>query len=465
MGNRTLFSSVVLVLFGAVTVFAGGQKEAQAASAPVKEGKMIAEVGTYAAHTDVSGDVVFSNGWTGTRIPIMDKQITAFNKHYPNVMIKSEVVTPADLEKVNLTAMAAGKPADVMMIRSDAIPFFSDNGAIIPLDDYIKRDKVDVDTIFYAGELGAAKYSGKIWALPNVVGGSRHYVYYNLDLVEKAGLDSKNLPKTWQEMDQWADAVRKNLPGSYLLEPNHTSGSHPPILVWMTVNNGKYISDDMKKILLDSPEALETLEWLVQFVKRQAGSYEKMAMTDAPRMDCIQTPGQWLPGTYVAVNHGAAWVDQLQKSAPNMRWAATLLPKNGKNPKAEYGAPTYAGWTYMIPKGAKNSEAGWEWLKFATAGEGQRQFIVKSQLRASPAKIFNNDPEVAAKNPIWKLILDDLDLAKPIAVTSVHTDIREVMYVMAENALYEKMTPKQAIEWGTKEAQKILDEWNAKRKK
>ena len=310
-----------------------------------------------------------------------------------------------------------------------------------------------------------AKYDGKIWALPNVVGGSRHYVYYNLALVEKAGLDSKNLPKTWQELDQWADVVRKNLPGTYLLEPNHTSGSHPPILVWMTVNNGKYISDDMKKILLDTPEALETLEWLVQFTKRQAGSYEKMAMTDAPRMDCIQTPGQWLPGTYVAINHGAAWVDQLQKSAPNLRWAATLLPKNGKNPKAEYGTPTYAGWTYMIPKGARNLQAAWEWVKYTTAGEGQRGFIVKNQLRASPAKIYNKDPEVAAKNPIWQLILDDLDVARPIAVSSVHTEIREVMYVLVENALYGKMTPKQALEWGTKEAQKILDEWNAKRKK
>ncbi|HUV06376.1 MAG TPA: extracellular solute-binding protein, partial [Spirochaetia bacterium] len=280
---------------------------------------------------------------------------------------------------------------------------------------------------------------------------------------EKAGLDGKNLPKTWQDLDMWADAVRKGVPGSYLLEPNHTCGSHPPILVWMTVNNGKYISDDLKKILLDSPEALETMEWMVQFIKRQADSYQKMAMTEAPRMDCIQGPTNWLPGVYVAVNHGAAWFNQLEGAAPDFRWAASLLPKNGKNPKAEYGAPTYAGWTYMIPKGARNLEAGWEWLKYATAGEGQHSFIVKNQLRASPAGIYNSDPLPAQKNPIWSLIVEDLNLAKPIPVTPVHTDIREVMYNMTDKALFGEMTPKEAVAWGTKEAQKILDAWNASR--
>ena len=160
MKIKTLGISCILtalLLFGLMQAFAGGKKEAPTVNASAPEGKMVPEIGPYLANTTVSGDVVFSNGWTGTRIPIMDKQVADFRKFYPNVTIKSEVVTPADLEKVNLTALAAGKPADAMMIRSDAIPFFADNGAIIPLDDFIKRDKVDAENIFYTGELGAGE--------------------------------------------------------------------------------------------------------------------------------------------------------------------------------------------------------------------------------------------------------------------------------------------------------------------
>ena len=316
----------------AAPAFAGGQQ--QEAPAEVSEGAVVEGIGPYIARTDASGEVVFSNGWTGTRIPLMDSQLELFARYYPEIEVSSEVVTPADLERVNTTAIASGSPPDVMMMRSDLIPFLADNGAIRPLDDLIERDNMDVDEIFYAGELGAVRYNGQTWGLPMVVGGSRHYIYYNLDLVEQAGLDPNNLPKTWEELEEWARVIRREIPGSYLLEPNRTCGSHPPLLVWMTTNNARYINENMTEVLLDTPEVLATLEWLVDFVDLQADAYENMTMTEAPRMDCIQTPAQWTPGTYVAVTHGAAWFPQLRATAPDMRWAATLLPYNANNPEA-----------------------------------------------------------------------------------------------------------------------------------
>ena len=160
---------------------------------------------------------MFTNAWGGTRIPLMNKQIEEFNQFYPNITIKSEVSRSSELEKLNLSAIAAGTPPGVMMLRADIIPFMVKQKVLRPLDDLVKRDELKPYEVFYRGELDTRKYEGKLWGLPQVVGGSRHFVYYNLGLLDKLGLDANNLPQTWQDLDKWADVVKGGLPGSYLL--------------------------------------------------------------------------------------------------------------------------------------------------------------------------------------------------------------------------------------------------------
>jgi multiple sugar transport system substrate-binding protein len=453
---------VSLLFLGVASLFASGQK-GKGEAAAVPEGKRIAEVGPYIARTGVKGEVIFTNAWGGTRIPLMQKGIEEFNVHYPNITVKSEVSKASDMEKLNLSAIAAGNPPGVMMLRADVIPFMVKEKVLLPLDDLVERDELKPYEVFYKGELDTRKYEGKLWGLPQVVGGSRHFVYYNLDLLAKIGLDANNLPQTWQDLDKWADVVKSGLPGSYLLEPNHTCGSHPPLLVWMTTNNGKYINDDLTKITFNSPEGLETLTWLLQFVKRQAANYAEMAMTEAKRFDCDLPPQSYAKGVYVAQTSGVHRVNQLRTAVPDLKWTATMLPYNGKNPKAEFGTPTFAGWAFMIPASLKDPNPAWEWVKYACAGEGQANFIVRRQVRASPAKIYNDDPIPAKENPIWDTVIADLAAAKPIPVTPVHPDLREIMYSLTEEVLYEKKSPKEALESGAAKAQKVLDEWNAKR--
>ena len=95
--DRLLFIAVALSLlfFGIISVYASGQKGTEEATA-VPEGKRIAEVGPYLARTGVSGEVVFTNAWGGTRIPLMNKQIEEFNQFYQNITIKREVSRSSD---------------------------------------------------------------------------------------------------------------------------------------------------------------------------------------------------------------------------------------------------------------------------------------------------------------------------------------------------------------------------------
>jgi multiple sugar transport system substrate-binding protein len=291
------------------------------------------------------------------------------------------------------------------------------------------------------------------------VAGTRHLLWRKTALLEEAGLDPDKAPETWQELDEMADAVRAELPDNFLLEHNHTSGSHPPFLVWMTTNNGTYINDEMTKITFNSPEGLQTLEWMLQFVKRQADRYERMAAAEAERMNSLDGD-VWVASPYVCATAGPWYFLQLKDADPDMEYALELLPHNGENPDAKSSTPSYAGWAFCIPTGAEEVDAAWEWIKFMTAGMGQYGFM-KWQTRPSVVRAHNEDPEFSGGNPWWEVVMSDLDNNRPIPVFPQFVAIRDLIYDMTDAVLFEKQTPQEALDEAEVAAQELLDEWLA----
>ncbi|NJN83755.1 MAG: extracellular solute-binding protein, partial [Caldilineaceae bacterium] len=419
-------------------------------------GVMNDEIGAYIAQTDASGVVTFPNGWGGSRIPMMDEQVAAFNSFYPNIEVKSTVYKTDDLEKTHLTSIAAGTPDNAIMLRADAIAFFVEQGALMPLDELIARDEMDVDAIFYKAEIDTRRWDSQVYGLPNVLGGTRHLYWWNQGLFEEAGLDPQTAPQTWADLDEYADIVRTATPDRFLLEHNHTAGSHPPLLVWLMNNNGSYISDDLSEITFNSDEGIAAAEWMLQFAQRQADSYELMAATEARRMDSLEA-ATWAAGRYLSATAGVPYFAQLAEAAPDLNYGVGLLPYNGANPDARTATPAYAGWSYCIPTGAQDVDAAWEWIKYTCGGQGQFNFMA-AQTRPAVVRAFNEDPAIRGDNPWWDVVIADLEASLPVPVMPVYPQIRDLMYDITEEVLFEKKSPADALNDGAAAAQKILDE-------
>lgn len=415
------------------------------------------DIGPYIARTDASGVVTFPNGWGGARIPLMDAQIADFNSFYPDIEIKSTAYKTDDLEKTHLTSIAAGAPDNAIMLRADAIAFFVEQGALMPMDDLIARDEMDVDNLFYKAEIDTRRWEGKVYGLPNVLGGTRHLYWWNKGLFSEAGLDPETPPLTWDDLDAMADQVRAATPDRFLLEHNHTAGSHPPLMVWMMCNNGSYISEDLSQITFNSDEAITAAEWMLQFAKRQADSYEMMAATEARRMDSLEA-ANWAAGRYLSATAGVPYFSQLAEAAPDLDYGVALLPYNGANPAARSATPAFAGWAYCIPTGAKDVDAAWEWIKYTCGGRGQFNFMA-AQARPTVVRQYNDDPAISGNNPWWDIVIADLEASLPVPVMPVYPRIRDLMYDVTEEILFEKKSPADALNDGAAAAQEILDGW------
>ena len=104
--------------------------------------------------------------------------------------------------------------------------------------------------------------------------------FYNKTLLKKAGFDPEKPPKTWQEMEQVAekltvaDQLGVDMMDVDLIQTGaDLSGA---FVSWLYTNNGKFVSDDAKTLLFNSPEGVETLEWMVNFTKTYYGGIENV---------------------------------------------------------------------------------------------------------------------------------------------------------------------------------------------
>ena len=428
-------------------------------AAPSAGGVVVQTLGRdYLAYPKTKGTVRFFNCWGGARIPLIEAWIKDFNAIYPDIKVMNDVQDCSKILQTMVTQIAGGDAPNVVMVQSNNFPFLAKDSTLLPLDDLVKRDKVD-PAWFYDSEWNARTYGGKFYGMPNVTAGGQHLLYYNTALLDKIGWDSKKVPATWQDLDAMVEPAKKA--GLFVMDPAKASTGQSTLAVAIYANGGAYWTDDLKTVTYNSPEAVEAAEWYLKFVKAQAGKYENLAVA-GNRKDVIQAPA-WGAEKYVAAVNGSWFAYQLNQQAANVKYGIAPFPRNANNAKANGYTFIEGGWAFSIPKIAKDQEAAWEFIKFVTASKSACEFVV-AQVRPSPAKSCNEDPRLKAITPYWNIIQDSLSRARIVPLTDIHPQFQDIFFEAEDNILYEKMSPKAALDKATADAQKLLDDWNKTKK-
>lgn len=94
--------------------------------------------------------------------------IDRFNKEYEGKIHVTFMSVPGaggqDASKL-ITTVTAGNPPDVAKVDRFQVGSLASQGVLQPLDDLIKRDKVDLGQ-FFPPTVQEAKYRGKMYAIP-----------------------------------------------------------------------------------------------------------------------------------------------------------------------------------------------------------------------------------------------------------------------------------------------------------
>src|SRR5262249_16617531 len=213
---------------------------------------------------------------------------------------------------------------------------------------------------------------------------------YNKKMFSDAGLDPEKPPQTWQDLKDAAKKLTKIDNGHIVTSGITVVGSNPTVQDlkhWLITNDAEWISQDGKTLKFNSPNGLETLQWIVDFSNDVYGGWDKVAVTTGAQEEAIWND---LYNSKQAMYVSGPWMFNLIKSnAPDVykNLGVAMRPRNkGKSPGAVVGD----GVGVWILKGAKHPEESWELLRYLTVGDGGWEFF-KTQVR--PSTVLRSDYE------------------------------------------------------------------------
>lgn len=329
------------------------------------------------APPDSRQEVVFWHFWGGRDLAVVEDVIRRFNARQQQYRVRGVAMPGANLDLKLFLAIAGGDPPDVINHDDPVVADWAHRGALTPLDSLAPPEEIQrLRSWLYPAAERIGSYDGKLFALVN--GLDVRALYYNKTALSEAGLDeiARRGPRGLDELDQIAttlappDAEHLERAG-YLPDPRR-------LWAWGVVFGGRFADleapDTSAQITADDPEILAALRWMAGYAERYG----------ADRLAAFRSGDQALTGAsfpmladrrYVAMMDGQWRVRDLA--------AAREAGEANGSPIDEFGVCPLpppadgvqrAGWVngnfFLVPRGAKNPEGAWAFMKFWSGFDG-----------------------------------------------------------------------------------------------
>ncbi|MCW5943641.1 MAG: extracellular solute-binding protein [Fimbriimonadaceae bacterium] len=390
-----------------------------------------------------------------------------------------------------MTSIVGNVPPDAIHQDRFTIGDWASRGAFQPLDDLMARDR-ETDPLcprpeqYYPPTWEEASYGGKLYAIP--MASDDRVLYYNKKRFRErakelraAGLDPGRAPRTWSEVLAYSKVLTDYNPDGKTLKragflPNFGNSW---LYMFAFQMNASFMSPDGKTCTLYSPEAEKALEFIVKGYD-QVGGYENAKAFETGFQGGENDP--FIIGK-VAMKIDGDWIlSGLARYAPNLDFGTAPAPvpddrytKRGAFANEKDTFVTWVGgFSYAIPKGARNAEGGWAWIKWATSADARllemsaqqewekrrgRFFVPRIQ-----ANIETNERAYKQFKPadpkFADAVRDHIDMmryARIRPVTFVGQPLWDEHVRALENAALHKKTPAEALKDGQAVVQRELD--------
>jgi multiple sugar transport system substrate-binding protein len=327
-------------------------------------------------------------GFTQRELRVFKDTVKGFESANPGVKVR--VVGGINDDKI-IAASRGGKAPDVAQsFTADNSGAFCGSGAWVDLKPYLQRDGIK-DTIFPPAPRSYTQYKGTRCALPMLADAMG--LYYNEDMLKKAGLDGP--PKTISELTEYAKKLTvKNPDGSLKVV------GFNPVMNWYSntpANFGpmfgaKWVDDNGKSSLGTDPAWAKMLQWQKDLIDWYG--YDKLVKFQTGLGDEFSASNAFEKGK-VAMNVDGEWRTAfIADEAPKLNYGTAPVPVDDDNADL-YGGGYTTGNIAGIPKRAEHPEHAWALLKYL-ATDDQAMVLLSNGLRNVPTT------ESSAKSPDLK---------------------------------------------------------------
>ncbi len=363
--------------------------------------------------------------------------LAGFSKEYPDIEVEVvQLSWSTGFDKI-VTAIAAGAAPDVVELGNTWVASFASQGVL--------REVHPEDLTKYKDFPGmnSAEYLGRYYGYPWLLG--TRAMFYNVDLMIKAGLDPDKPPETWDDLLNAVQKISK-LSGVYGI--GLPAGEvYSPWQEWFLLalwgNGGDVVSKDLKKAVLNSPQNKETARFYQELSRYALKSKQK---------DLGEAFGEGRVGFLVS---GAWSIGTLAQSYPNLNYGVCLIPRPNK-PNGIH-ASFLGGEILAIPSQTKNLDAARKLINYLMRPE-VAMIITKHYPGVYPADPKAvNDPWFE-DNPLHKVFFEQLKTAFPVPPTPAWPKIEDILTNVVDDLIVNYKNVDEVLDYYNGEVQRVLDQ-------
>ena len=396
---------------------------------------------------------------------IASVRVDEFREQYPEVELN---LSEGSLDRQQLlTAVVSGNPPDLIYTNRDDLSTYATRGAIVPLDECVEAQDIDLSQ-YRETALGQVTVDGQVFGIPEFF--NTIVLILNRDALEEAGLSPEDVSTSdWEALSEVNQRLTEREGGA--LERIGFDPKIPEFFpLWVRANGSQLLSDDGRTAMIDSPEAVEALEFTVGLVEEAGGRQDFQAFRDT--WDSFGALNQYAADQIGASPLEQWYIDVLADVSPDVNIAVKPFTDRQGDPI------TFAtGNTWAIPRGAGNPEAACAFMKTMTdpaswaaaagarvegrAASGQAFTGVYTANRPADERIFGDIYEPgdnATFNEAVDVVLDTQESAFSIPANPAGAEFRQAWQDAVNRVLNGEQGAQEALEQAQQEAQEALDE-------
>jgi multiple sugar transport system substrate-binding protein len=406
------------------------------------------------SRSGVAGRTVITvwHPWGGPTKERFEALVAEFNKAHPDILIKP-LFAPNDLgsNQKFFTAVVANKAPDVIFVDGPQTAAWAEQGALQPLDRFIKRTGIKPSD-FFAPCWAQNYYRGHTWALTFCADPNFGFAW-NKKAFREAGLDPEKPPRTIEELDRYSDAITKFQNGNITrmaFIPWAQFGGANSVFTWGWAFGGSFYDPARKKITADDPKVVKAMEWMMSYSKK----YDVRKINAFASGFGSREQNPFYTGQIAMTCLHIFQLQDIKQYAPNLDYGITYIPapRGGEQHSSWVG-----GWCLALPKGSKHAKLGWEFIRWCcrdpkgTSAVGRLTGLFPGYKDSPFLKSVEGKPGYAE----FLRILKECRHQRP--VMPAQTFYMTALDRAVDYCVFGRLTPKQALENATRDTQAELD--------
>lgn len=358
-------------------------------------------------HAAAASEVTVWTSFTGdVELNAIKKIVDGFNKSQQDAQAKVVQVpsqSESDVTKL-MTAVRGGVGPDVYLFNRPFASQRAADGVLQDLTQYLKGEDLSGKYLEFA--FNECKFNDQLFALPFDT--DARALFYRKDMLAEVGVDEAELdpakgPITLDRLHAISSLMdKKDSNGSYTrigFVPWFAQGWH---YTWGYDFGGEFYSPEGCAVTATNPGVVAGFNYMYEQAKAMGPKQVQEFMSSVNRPDAPPAQNPFYTGSLGFMISGDWELASMATYAPNVKYGVTHIPvpKAGDKPSS-----WSAGFSVVMPQGAKNPEGAISYMKYMAGEEGQRIYTKDTSHLPTFKALLEDDSLFDASHDFFRKML------------------------------------------------------------